>query len=1360
MTSPLSPDSADTPSFRVNFNRTRTKRWAEAKPVNYDADDWGDDYDDDPALTSSTAGRQPASVPQNTPYDSQRQRYGPSSHPPPAPSSRSFTNQSPVRSTRSSGRGSFDHGDDRQNFSSNATGFEGPYPTTQRVPFTDPEQFSNVPGYDLQTAGSRGRPPPQLQPHSRKQSFEQDPVPQAPFGASHPRGGSYIEGGYGKYPSDNSPVGRSSQSSGRPTQAELYDQCGSPHRIPSAHGSAVSQTSREASPSTRFPPRKSSLTHQQHPTNITKPCRQMDAISPSSQTNAPEVKPLPIIRPADIYKRIEEERERERRSQESSRQSLDSLRARPEMSTASAQPAPQRGPEGIDPEQTVISASEIPADNGSRRPLQPILTPVPERKSEYGFENMLQNPVSNHPQLEPASSSIYAKETEAVSPRSRYSDRADPITASSTNTSNPSLSHALLGIGKGRERESDFSDTKLPPTKTAEVAQSPTLPAQFQSTDNENSLALNTNTLRHNPSAGFRSVVQQAFDESQSRVPPTPSSTSESVVRSNSASASDISPIMSRYPIPGGPIGRTTTTEYEPTIVEETHGEKVPPLSSGSFKSATTRDYASSPSDPPIVPEYHRDTRTPSPGNSPARQPSSVATFAPPRAGLPPTSVGTPQTPSTNLWEASNVPLPAAADDEIQTTPRAPQNREFDVPRTQLFAKSPPRSESPSKGTVRDLADKLESQSGRSSPVGSVEQGLGKSRLLHARLESFRPSLPGGWQSYSTNVGALTPQPDATDEPGLPGTSMSNVSGDPPIAGPWQPRPRREDSNGPIKTAFAAAANAGSALVGAFSSVTGYHDSDAESWEREGDVSSTSESVTADERTPSNDDSAPAHRPDAPYQTSLTDDSPHPGRVQLALPAKTSESAASSIPTTPLLKDTSDEDDVPDSTLQYFPSPLRPTKSSDKAPKSRPQVNHTLSTDTAPQDTESDRLRKEIVRSLTPKASSINPNERPPFDEEPLPASNLEKHQHSGNEVDRNFVPSDHDTQRNQIDAASGRTSAAAPQLAPVSQGANSNSAHGKPSIFLSRGDYSNQRDLENTDAAPQSPPRLKQRFSWEAPSPPIKEGKVVEHVPRVTAPSPLKTGQQSMSDDSPRTMQFIQDAEAESPDSSRTLDHLSPKEATVPRPTELNDLTRSNTIDSGPAREERVTRRSESLSSRARERNLSDNIHEVPWSMPKEMPFREILALTTPTERIQACNESRRALAASESGLSHWLTATGSRVSEHSDIISANGRLSAQQAGALSAHRPIPSRTIFPKIATIGGATQHPHVDNQDGLKTFANSPSNKMTGTQMQEEGKKILQSAGKLGGKAGGAAKGLFAKGKSRFRTSSGTGEKVDM
>ncbi|KAH6887916.1 hypothetical protein B0T10DRAFT_562349 [Thelonectria olida] len=45
--SPLTPDTPSGGAYKVNVNRSKTRKWVEAKVQNYDGDDWGDEYSDE-----------------------------------------------------------------------------------------------------------------------------------------------------------------------------------------------------------------------------------------------------------------------------------------------------------------------------------------------------------------------------------------------------------------------------------------------------------------------------------------------------------------------------------------------------------------------------------------------------------------------------------------------------------------------------------------------------------------------------------------------------------------------------------------------------------------------------------------------------------------------------------------------------------------------------------------------------------------------------------------------------------------------------------------------------------------------------------------------------------------------------------------------------------------------------------------------------------------------------------------------------------------------------------------------------------------------------------------------------------------
>ena len=106
---------------------------------------------------------------------------------------------------------------------------------------------------------------------------------------------------------------------------------------------------------------------------------------------------------------------------------------------------------------------------------------------------------------------------------------------------------------------------------------------------------------------------------------------------------------------------------------------------------------------------------------------------------------------------------------------------------------------------------------------------------------------------------------------------------------------------------------------------------------------------------------------------------------------------------------------------------------------------------------------------------------------------------------------------------------------------------------------------------------------------------------------------------------------------------------------------------------------------------------------------------------RMEAYAHNRELYAQSDGLLDQWITSMRD-TPEHADIFSGRAKPSAAPP------RPSPGRAL-PSIA--GGKI--------------------------MQEDGKRMMAAAGRFGGKAGGAAKGLFARGKEKLRQAS-AGDKV--
>ncbi|KAF3480010.1 uncharacterized protein GIQ15_06986 [Arthroderma uncinatum] len=163
-----------------------------------------------------------------------------------------------------------------------------------------------------------------------------------------------------------------------------------------------------------------------------------------------------------------------------------------------------------------------------------------------------------------------------------------------------------------------------------------------------------------------------------------------------------------------------------------------------------------------------------------------------------------------------------------------------------------------------------------------------------------------------------------------------------------------------------------------------------------------------------------------------------------------------------------------------------------------------------------------------------------------------------------------------------------------------------------------------------------------------------------------------------------------------------------------------------------------------------------------KAPDFREITSIPQPTQRIAAFNNARGVYANTDTGLDGWIkNVADTGHPENSETIQRNG---APPADSNTPHRPVPSQAKFPKLPSLGNISLPTrHHDGSGPAHGHARQNSGAALGGMMntqhvQAKGKDLLHSAGLLGGKAGDAAKGLFAKGRSRFRNS-GSADKVD-
>ncbi|KAI0425857.1 hypothetical protein F5Y09DRAFT_86839 [Xylaria sp. FL1042] len=314
-------------TYKANVNRTKTRKWVEAKVQSYDGDDWGNDYDDE-YDDGNDQDYEPDPLPPKASQPAGPRQPGQIGHQ--LPSSRTFSQ-----------------------------------PTTTSLPSADSR------GFDPSAPRSPSGPP----------SLHVQTQPIALATTSPP----YVA------------------ELARPAAASSHT------NVPSGSYSAG-----PASTPSRFPPRKSSMGQHDRPDFDSKPAVNPGSRPGSSSSNrpwgdqrsaspsvgpAPAAKTAPLVRPADIYKRMGEEKEKERLSMESGRPSLDSIQGRAEA----APPAQFRSPV----EQRRRTSVESYDGLESTRVRKSSLAPVAERRSEYGMDGFLAKAPADQPRAshEPAMSS-------------------------------------------------------------------------------------------------------------------------------------------------------------------------------------------------------------------------------------------------------------------------------------------------------------------------------------------------------------------------------------------------------------------------------------------------------------------------------------------------------------------------------------------------------------------------------------------------------------------------------------------------------------------------------------------------------------------------------------------------------------------------------------------------------------------------------------------------------------------------------------------------------------------------------------------------------------------------------------------
>lgn len=779
-----------------------------------------------------------------------------------------------------------------------------------------------------------------------------------------------------------------------------------------------------------YPPRKSSLTHsfpidsessavgsQPDMQGMTQQSEPSDVTMASHQraTGQPP-KPLPFVRPADIYKRIEEEREKERRSLDSDRRSMDSVGSRGPESES-----PRRR-KGIHERPSSDGTDDSPDAESSRRATSK-LEPVRERKSEYGLDIGISDNQQTGPDTEGLDkSSQCGKSDQTYAPSLSISGQpatdASVVHDPSAYTTTPTLPDLARLSGFGDGFWSSPEPTKQETPGGDNITPSPDLTA-----DQSFLVKPSPSGLPGEAADGFRSVVDQAFELSEARsASQTPAvdekqnhGTGAEPRRTESASTTSISPIMSRVPAPATFEERLTedggNVAAGEDTVEERSGQNIvasddkhmgrssarislDPTDPAWSLQAPRSESASSPSRSSRY-DHGRNLSVSSANRSPARSAVIEINTNLPEGEVVEVTAASPidngkpisEDPSRSL-EPSEPSAVANADEReanlavsrhndakemraqrpnVQTAPTLPSGSPTRLKQSPTWPSDAQtsRAGSPTKGRVRDLAEKFESQANSPVSPSSTPNRGSYSDLSKAHEDnilqrpppptseaSFRPALPGGWISFS---------------------SVGHVA---------KPSEAPQGSSQPSETHLKQGITDTSAMY----TVGGHVSTDEEQSPK--DVGRESFSEKSAEFVPQKvAEVADWTRPEQPsipeHAAAMSED------LALGLDRKsdspvTDTSIARSEDLPPALppKDTVYREMAPESDFSHFTRPLTPRKLETSeplcTPRHRIEVNAmtpvpSMSTDASPNDQESDKLRKEIVKSLNPPALPASP---------------------------------------------------------------------------------------------------------------------------------------------------------------------------------------------------------------------------------------------------------------------------------------------------------------------------------------------------------------------------------------------------
>ncbi|PYH88337.1 hypothetical protein BO71DRAFT_403957 [Aspergillus ellipticus CBS 707.79] len=396
-----------------------------------------------------------------------------------------------------------------------------------------------------------------------------------------------------------------------------------------------------------------------------------------------------------------------------------------------------------------------------------------------------------------------------------------------------------------------------------------------------------------------------------------------------------------------------------------------------------------------------------------------------------------------------------------------------------------------------------------------------------------------------------------------------------------------------------------------------------------------------------------------------------------------------------------------------------------------PVVIPSLSTENSPQDFESDRLRKEIMRSLS---------------RENTPSQELENPVDSQTESGQgSLIPSEYERYWSEE---------------PLTSPPVASPEYSTPPIT------SPETPAALASASAPSRPKLGRRFSWESSSsgdptpatgvqsppgpmpgqfpatvPDENEARAAEPVPDYESAVEETTQREEPPPEKPR-LSIIPPIPESNPIIPSIPDNRSIiSDGHLPEVYNAEAVPDSHTDEAPPV---------------AADRRASRVMFTTPTtSEPILLGFREILGMKTSEDRVHAFDENRAKFGTIDTGLNQWLALTVQAHPEHHDVVEKSMK---QTPGEVKA--PVLRGKLPKKLASLGNFASSSHPDVSPSGSGHARRPSAPlgamMNKQQVEQRGKELLHTAGVLGGKAGEAAKGFFARGRSKLK---GGNDKVD-